>query len=179
MNKKLLINILLVLFFLNSNSFSKESSYFIEGIKHFNKKEFDKSKIYFERDIRLPSYPQTRASALGGSAGALASRSASRAPRARCARRSSRGTAACTSTSTPSRCAVSRPCCAVTPSCSARRHPRALCTARAFPRGRWSTSYVFLNTGNTGTQVYFRYNCAGTGILPGIRFYYFLFIFRR
>ena len=51
MNKKLLINILLVLFFLNSNSFSKESSYFIEGIKHFNKKEFDKSKIFFERDL--------------------------------------------------------------------------------------------------------------------------------
>ena len=51
MNKKLLINILLVLFFLNSNYFSKESSYFIEGIKHFNKKEFDKSKIFFERDL--------------------------------------------------------------------------------------------------------------------------------
>ena len=51
MNKKLLINILLVLFFLNSNSFSKESSYFIKGIKHFNNQEFDKSKIFFERDL--------------------------------------------------------------------------------------------------------------------------------
>ena len=36
---------------MNSNVFSKESSYFIEGIKHFNKKEFDKSKIFFERDL--------------------------------------------------------------------------------------------------------------------------------
>ena len=51
MKKNLLINILLILFFINSNVFSKESSYFIEGKKHFNKKEFDKSKIFFERDL--------------------------------------------------------------------------------------------------------------------------------
>ena len=36
---------------MNSNVFSKESSYFIEGIKHFNNQEFDKSKIFFERDL--------------------------------------------------------------------------------------------------------------------------------
>ena len=30
---------------------AKESNYFKEGIKLFNKKEFDKSKILFERDI--------------------------------------------------------------------------------------------------------------------------------
>ena len=51
MKKNLIINILLVLFFINSNVFSKESNYFIEGMKHFNKQEFDKSKIFFERDL--------------------------------------------------------------------------------------------------------------------------------
>ena len=51
MKKNLFINILLILFFLNSNVFSKESSHFIKGVKHFNKKEFDKSKIFFERDL--------------------------------------------------------------------------------------------------------------------------------
>ena len=51
MKKNLIINILLVLFFINSNVFAKESNYFIEGVKHFNKNEFDKSKIFFERDL--------------------------------------------------------------------------------------------------------------------------------
>jgi len=51
MKKNLLINILLVLFFLNLNAFSKESSYFAEGQKHFKNQEFDKSKIFFERDL--------------------------------------------------------------------------------------------------------------------------------
>ena len=51
MKKILIINILLVLFFISSNVFAKESSYFIEGVKHFNKNEFDKSKIFFERDL--------------------------------------------------------------------------------------------------------------------------------
>jgi len=51
MKKNLFINALLILFFLNSNVFSKESSHFIEGIKYFNNKEFDKSKIFFERDL--------------------------------------------------------------------------------------------------------------------------------
>ena len=34
MRNNLLINILLILFFLNSNVYSKESIYFIEGMKH-------------------------------------------------------------------------------------------------------------------------------------------------
>ena len=51
MKKKLFINTLLILYFLNSNVFSKESSHFIKGIKYFNNKEFDKSKIFFERDL--------------------------------------------------------------------------------------------------------------------------------
>ena len=51
MKKNLIINILLVLFFIKSNIFAKESSYFIEGVNLFNKKEFDKSKIFFERDL--------------------------------------------------------------------------------------------------------------------------------
>jgi len=51
MKKNLLINTLIILFLLNSNTFSKESSYLIEGRKHFNNKEFDKSKIFFERDL--------------------------------------------------------------------------------------------------------------------------------
>ena len=51
MKKILITNILLALFFINSNVFSKETNYFIEGVKHFNKKEFDKSKIFFERDL--------------------------------------------------------------------------------------------------------------------------------
>jgi len=51
MKKNLLINAILVLLFLNSNVFSKESNYFIEGMKYFNNQEFDKSKIFFERDL--------------------------------------------------------------------------------------------------------------------------------
>ena len=51
MRNNILINILLILFFLNSNVYSKESIYFIEGMKHFKKQEFDKSKIFFERDL--------------------------------------------------------------------------------------------------------------------------------
>jgi len=51
MKRNLIINILLVLFFIKANVFAKESSYFIEGVNLFNKKEFDKSKIFFERDL--------------------------------------------------------------------------------------------------------------------------------
>ena len=51
MKKNLLINIFFVLFFINANVFSKESSHFIEGMKYFKNKEFDKSKIFFERDL--------------------------------------------------------------------------------------------------------------------------------
>ena len=42
----------LVIFFLcNSIGTAKESTYFIKGKKFFEKKEFDKSKILFERDL--------------------------------------------------------------------------------------------------------------------------------
>ena len=42
---------LLVYLFLISNGISKESNYLKKGIELFQKKEFDKSKILFERDI--------------------------------------------------------------------------------------------------------------------------------
>ena len=51
MKKILLINIFLILVFLNSNVNSKESKHFGEGIKHYNNQEFEKSKIFFERDL--------------------------------------------------------------------------------------------------------------------------------
>jgi len=51
MKKVLIANVFFVLFFINTNVLSKESSYFIEGMKHFKNKEFDKSKIFFERDL--------------------------------------------------------------------------------------------------------------------------------
>ena len=51
MKKNLLVNTLLILFFLNSNVHSKESSYFLKGMQHFKNQEFDKSKIFFERDL--------------------------------------------------------------------------------------------------------------------------------
>ena len=46
-----LTKILIVYLFLISNIFAKESNYFDEGIKFFQMKEFDKSKILFEKDI--------------------------------------------------------------------------------------------------------------------------------
>ena len=51
MRNNLLINIFIILFFLNSNAYPKETSYFAEGLEHFNNKEFNKSKIFFERDL--------------------------------------------------------------------------------------------------------------------------------
>jgi len=51
MKKNLITNVFIFLFFVNSNVYSKESNYFIEGIKYFNNQEFDKSKIFFERDL--------------------------------------------------------------------------------------------------------------------------------
>ena len=51
MKKNFINKYTFILFFLNSNVYSKESSYFIEGVKHFNNQEFDKSKIFFERDL--------------------------------------------------------------------------------------------------------------------------------
>ena len=51
MRNNLLINIFIILFFLNPKAYSKESSYFSEGVEHFNNQEFNKSKIFFERDL--------------------------------------------------------------------------------------------------------------------------------
>ena len=52
MKKFFILNkIFIVFLFLASNGMAKESNYFKEGIKLFNKKEFDKSKILFEKDI--------------------------------------------------------------------------------------------------------------------------------
>ena len=52
MNKSnFFIKMLIIFFLYNSIGAAKESSYFIEGKKYFEKKEFDKSKILFERDL--------------------------------------------------------------------------------------------------------------------------------
>jgi len=47
----ILIKICFVYLFLISGGSAKESNYFKKGIELFQKKEFDKSKILFERDI--------------------------------------------------------------------------------------------------------------------------------
>ena len=47
----IIIIILFVYSFLISSGVAKESNYFKKGIELFQKKEFDKSKILFERDI--------------------------------------------------------------------------------------------------------------------------------
>ena len=51
--KKILLftKIFLVYFLLNLNSLASESDYFAKGLELFNKNEFDKSKILFEKDI--------------------------------------------------------------------------------------------------------------------------------
>tara|TARA_Y100000590_G_C14997747_1_gene742637 strand:- start:12 stop:497 length:486 start_codon:yes stop_codon:yes gene_type:complete len=46
-----LIKVFVIFLFLSSNGMPKQQSYFEEGIKLFQKKEYDKSKILFERDI--------------------------------------------------------------------------------------------------------------------------------
>ena len=46
-----LIKIFVVYLFLISNGITKQTNYFDRGIELFQKKEFDKSKILFERDI--------------------------------------------------------------------------------------------------------------------------------
>ena len=54
MVKKLfLINILIFFLFITSLSLSKQLSYFDEGLSYYNKKEFIKSKFFFEKDIVL------------------------------------------------------------------------------------------------------------------------------
>jgi tetratricopeptide (TPR) repeat protein len=47
----IIIKIFFIYLFLISGSFGKESNYLKKGIDHFKKKEFDKSKFFFERDI--------------------------------------------------------------------------------------------------------------------------------
>ena len=47
----IIIKIFFVYLFLISDGSAKESNYFKKGIEHFQKKEFDKSKILFEKDI--------------------------------------------------------------------------------------------------------------------------------
>ena len=46
-----LIKVLTIFLFLNSNGFTAKSGYFDKGKKLFDEKEFEKSKIFFEKDI--------------------------------------------------------------------------------------------------------------------------------
>ena len=46
-----LIKIFVIYLFFISNGITKQTNYFDKGIELFQKKEFDKSKILFERDI--------------------------------------------------------------------------------------------------------------------------------
>ena len=58
----IIIKIFFVYLFLISGVSAKESNYFKKGIELFQKKEFDKSKILFERDIVF--YPKSEKSYL-------------------------------------------------------------------------------------------------------------------
>ena len=58
----IIIKIFFVYLFLISAGTAKESNYFKKGIELFQKKEFDKSKILFERDIVF--YPKSEKSYL-------------------------------------------------------------------------------------------------------------------
>mgnify|MGYP000185635965 FL=1 len=58
----IIIKIFFVYLFLISSGTAKESNYFKKGIELFQKKEFDKSKILFERDIVF--YPKSEKSYL-------------------------------------------------------------------------------------------------------------------
>ena len=51
MKRLFFIKILIIYLFFVSSISAKDSDYFIQGMKLFNKKEFDKSKILFERDL--------------------------------------------------------------------------------------------------------------------------------
>jgi len=51
MKKIFLIKIFIIYLFLITGGIAIKLNYFEEGIKFYQKKEFDKSKIYFERDI--------------------------------------------------------------------------------------------------------------------------------
>ena len=58
----IIIKIFFVYLFLISGGTAKESNYFKKGVELFQKKEFDKSKILFERDIVF--YPKSEKSYL-------------------------------------------------------------------------------------------------------------------
>ena len=58
----IIIKIFFVYLFLVSGGTAKESNYFKKGVELFQKKEFDKSKILFERDIVF--YPKSEKSYL-------------------------------------------------------------------------------------------------------------------
>ena len=47
----ILVKIFFIYLLLVSNSFAKDSNYLKKGIELFKKKDFDKSKVFFERDI--------------------------------------------------------------------------------------------------------------------------------
>ena len=51
MKKSFFIKILVIYLFLISSGMAIQSNYFNEGIKLYQKKEFDRSRILFERDI--------------------------------------------------------------------------------------------------------------------------------
>ena len=46
-----LVKIIVIYLFLFSGGLTKESKYFYEGVELFQNKKFDKSKIFFEKDI--------------------------------------------------------------------------------------------------------------------------------
>ena len=50
-NFSLSVKIIVVYLFLFSGGLTKESKYFYEGVELFQNKKFDKSKIFFEKDI--------------------------------------------------------------------------------------------------------------------------------
>tara|TARA_Y100000590_G_scaffold452737_1_gene596410 strand:+ start:1009 stop:1455 length:447 start_codon:yes stop_codon:yes gene_type:complete len=51
MKKKLLTKVFFIYFFLTSTITAVQSNYYEEGIKLFQKKKFEESKILFERDL--------------------------------------------------------------------------------------------------------------------------------
>ena len=52
-NFSLSVKIIVIYLFLFSDGLTKESKYFNEGVELFQNKKFDKSKIFFEKDIVL------------------------------------------------------------------------------------------------------------------------------
>ena len=50
-NFSLSVKIIVIYLFLFSDGLTKESKYFNEGVELFQNKKFDKSKIFFEKDI--------------------------------------------------------------------------------------------------------------------------------